>query len=105
MRIAPGRNAEYLKYVQAFLEASKKSGHRRTAGQLRLRLPPGTFVSNTFYESYADLAKGRPPNRVMSPAELDAFNKLNPPGLITVISRDITIYDAEMSVAPPAGTR
>ena len=105
VRIAPGRNAEYLKYVQAFLEAAKKSGHRRTAGQRVFGSLPGTFVSNTFYDSYADLEKGRPPNRVMSPAELDAFNKLNPPGLITVISRDITIYDAAMSIAPPAGTR
>ena len=88
--------------MQAFLEAGKKSGHRRTAGQVVFGPNTGTFVSNTFYENYADLAKGRPPNRTMSPAELEAFNKLNPPGLITVISRDITIYDAEMSVAPPA---
>jgi hypothetical protein len=100
--IAPGRNAEYLKYVQAFLEASKKSGHGRTAGQVVFGPNTGTFISNTYYASYADLAKGRPPNQVMSPAELADFNKLNPPGLITVISRDITIYDAEMSVAPPA---
>lgn len=104
VRIAPGRNADYLKYVQAFLEASKKSGHRRTAGQVVFGGPVGTFVSNTFYDSYADLEKGRPPNRVMSPTELAAFNALNPPGLITVVSRDITIYDAEMSVAPPAAS-
>ena len=102
VRVAPGRNAEYLKYVQAFLEASKKSGHRRTAGQRVFGALAGTFVSNTYYENYADLAKGRPPNRVMSPAELAAFNALNPPGLIEVISRDITIYDAEMSLVPPA---
>lgn len=101
VRIAPGRNAEYLKYVQAFLEAARKSGHRRTAGQIVFGGQAGTFVSNTFYDSYADLEKGRPPNRVMSPAELTAFNALNPPGLITVVSRDITLYDAEMSVVPP----
>jgi hypothetical protein len=53
---------------------------------------------------HADLEKGRPPNRVMSPAELTAFNALNPPGLITVVSRDITIYDAEMSVVAAATT-
>lgn len=100
VRIAPGRNAEYLKYVQAFLEAAKKSGHRRTAGQVVFGGPVGTFVSNTFYDSWADLAKGRPPNRVMSASELQAFNALNPPGLITVVSRDVTIYDAEMSVVP-----
>jgi hypothetical protein len=102
VRIAPGRNAEYLKYVQAFLEASKKSGHGRTAGQVVFGPNAGTFISNTYYENYADLAKGRPPNRVMSPADLAAFNKLNPPGLITVVSRDVTIYDAEMSIVPPA---
>ena len=104
VRIAPGRNAEYLKYVQAFLEASKKSGHRRTAGQVVFGGPVGTFVSNTFYDSWADLEKGRPPNRVMSAAELAAFNALNPPGLITVVSRDITTYDGEMSVVPAATT-
>lgn len=104
VRIAPGRNDEYLKYVQAFLEAAKESGHRRTAGQVVFGGPAGTFVSNTFYDSWADLAKGRPPNRVMSPAELAAFNALNPPGLITVVSRDITIYDAEMSVVAAATT-
>ena len=104
VRIAPGRNAEYLKYVQAFLEASKKSGHRRTAGQVVFGGPVGTFVSNTFYDSYADLEKGRPPNRVMSATELAAFNALNPPGLITVVSRDITTYDAEMSVVAASTT-
>jgi hypothetical protein len=58
------------------------------------------------YASYADLEKGRPPNRVMSAAELTAFNALAPPGLITVVSRDITIYDAEMSmVAPPTSSQ
>ena len=106
VRIAPGRNAEFLKYVQAFLEASKKSGHHRTAGEVIFGGQPGTFVSNTFYASYADLEKGRPPNRVMSPAELTTFNALNPPGLVTVVSRDVTIYDAEMSmVAPAAASR
>lgn len=104
VRIAPGRNAEYLKYVQAFLEAARKSGHQRTAGQVVFGGQPGTFVSNTFYASYADLEKGRPPDRVMSPTELAAFNALNPPGLITVISRDITIYDAEMSMVAPVTT-
>jgi hypothetical protein len=104
VRIAPGRNAEYLKYVQAFLEASKKSGHRRTAGQVVFGPNTGTFISNTFYENYADLEKGRPPNRTMSPSELAAFNALNPPGLITVVSRDITMFDAEMSITPPASS-
>lgn len=101
VRIAPGKNAEYLKYVQAFLEASKKSGHRRTAGQRVFGNLAGTFVSNTFYDSWADLEKGRPPNRVMSAAELEAFNRQAAAAEITVISRDITIYDAEMSMAPP----
>lgn len=104
VRVAPGRNAEYLKYVQAFLEAAKKSGHHRTAGQIVFGGPVGTFVSNTFSANYADLEKGRPPNRVMSPAELTAFNALNPPGLITVVSRDIMIYDAEMSMVAAATT-
>ncbi len=104
VRVAPGRNAEYVKYVQAFLEAAKKSGHHRTSGEVIFGGQPGTFVSNTFYASYADLEKGRPPNRVMSPAELTAFNALNPPGLVTVVSRDITIYDAEMSIAPAAAS-
>ena len=102
VRIAPGHNADYLKYVQAFLEASKKSGHHRTAGQVVFGPNTGTFVSNTYYENYADLAKGRPPNRVMSAAELAEFNKLAQAAEITVISRDITIYDAEMSIAPPS---
>lgn len=102
VRVATGRNAEYLKYVQAFLEAAKKSGHHRTAGEIVFGSLAGAFVSNTYYDSYADLEKGRPPTRVMSPAELAAFNALNPPGLITVLSRDITIYDAEMSIVPPA---
>ena len=105
VRIAPGHNADYLKYVQAFLAASKKTGHRRTAGQVVFGANAGTFVSNTYYESWADLAKGRPPNRAMSPAELAEFNKLAQAADITVISRDITIYDAEMSVTPAAGTR
>lgn len=81
--------------------SSRLPGHRRTAGQRVFGALAGTFVSNTFYENYTDLAKGRPPNRVMSPAELAAFNALAPPGLIEVISRDITTFDAEMSVAPP----
>lgn len=87
--------------MRAFLEAAKKTGHHRTAGQVVFGGPVGAFVSNTYYASYDDLEKGRPPNRVLSPAELAAFNALNAPGLITVLSRDITIYDAEMSVAPP----
>ena len=102
VRIAPGRNAEYLKYVQAFLEASKKTGHHRTAGQVVFGPNAGTFISNTYYENYADLAKGRPPNRVMSAAELADFNKLTQAAQITVVSRDITIFDAEMSFAAPA---
>jgi hypothetical protein len=102
VRIAPGHNPDYLKYVQAFLEASKKTGHRRTAGQVAFGTNAGAFVSNTYYDSYADLAKGRPPNRVMSPSELDAFNQLATAAQITVVSRDITIYDAEMSVVPAA---
>lgn len=102
VRIANGQNAAYLKYVQAFLEASKKTGHRRTAGQVVFGTNAGTFVSNTYYDSYADLAKGRPPNRVMSPTELEAFNQLAAAAQITVISRDITIYDTELSMTPPA---
>jgi hypothetical protein len=102
VRVAPGHNADYLKYAQAFLEAAKKSGHHRTAGQIVFGSLAGTFVSNTYYDSYADLGKGRPPNRVMSPAELEAFGRLTTAAQITVISRDITIYDAEMSVAPPS---
>lgn len=103
LRVAPGRNAEYLKYVQAFLEAAKKSGHRRTAGQVVFgaNAGPGVFVSNTFYENWADLAKGRP-DRVLSDTDRAAFNKLNPAGLLTVISRDVTTFDAEMSFSSPA---
>jgi hypothetical protein len=101
VRIAPGHNGDYLKYVQAFVAAARKSGHRRTAGQVVFGTGAGTFVSNTYYDSYADLAKGRPPQRVMSPAELAEFNKLTQAAMITVVSRDITRYDAEMSVAPP----
>lgn len=104
VRIAPGRNAEYLKYVQAFLEAAKKSGHRRTAGQIVFggNGGPGVFVNNTFYENWADLEKGRPTDRVLSATERAAFNTLNPPGLITVISREVTMFDAEMSFSSPA---
>lgn len=101
MRVAPGRNAEYVKFIQAALEGHKKSGHRRTAGQVVFGANPGLFISNTFYENYADLEKGRPQGRVMSPAEQEALNKLNPPGMFTIVSRDVTIYDAEMSIAPP----
>ena len=90
--------------MQAFLEAAKKSGHHRTAGQIVFGGQPGAFVSNTFYDSWADLAKGRPPQRVMSPPELEAFNRLTTAAEITVISRDITAYDAEMSVAAPAAS-
>lgn len=105
IRVAPGRNAEYMKFVQALLETFKKSGHRRTAGQVVFGGQVGdTFVSNTFYDSWADLAKGRPPTRVLSGADLAAFNALNPPGLFTIISRDVTIYDAEMSVVAAATT-
>ena len=104
VRIAPGHNPDYLKYVQALIEASKKSGHHRTAGQRVFGTLAGTFVSNTFYENWADLAKGRP-NRVLSPAELEAFNKLAQAAEITVVSRDVTIYDAEMSVVAPAAPR
>ncbi len=102
VRVAPGHNAAYLTYVQAFLEAAKKSGHHRTAGQIVFGALAGAYVSNTYYDNYADLAKGRPPNRVMSPAELQAFNALTTAADITVLSRDITMYDAEMSIAPPA---
>ncbi len=101
VRIPPGRGADYLKYTHAFVEAGKKSGHRRTAGQRVFGALAGTFVSNTFYDSYADIAKGRPPARVMSAAELEAFNTLTTAAQIEVISRDITTFDAEMSVTPP----
>ena len=105
VRVAPGHNADYLKYVQAFLEAAKKSGHHRTAGQIVFGGPAGAFVSNTFYDSYADLEKGRPNERVLSPAEQEAFGKLTTAAQITVLSRDITIYDAEMSLVTPTGSR
>lgn len=100
--IAQGRTDEYVKYVQAFLGAAKKTGHRRTAGQIMFGPNAQGFVSNTYYDSWADLAKGRPPARAMSASELAAFNESGQ-GLITVVSRDIVIYDAEMSVVP-AGT-
>ena len=86
------------------LEAGKKSGHRRTAGQRVYGALAGTFMSNTFYENYADIAKGRP-NRVLSPADQAALTKLAQAAQITVISRDITIYDGEMSVVPPVSAR
>jgi hypothetical protein len=100
--IPQGRNDDYLKYVQAFLGAAKKSGHRRTAGQIVFGPNTNAFVSNTYYDNWADLAKGRPPARAMSAPELAAFQKSGQ-GLITVVSRDIMVYDAEMSV-PPATT-
>jgi len=100
--IAPGRGDDYLKYVQAFLGAAKKTGHRRAAGQVVFGQNAGAYVSNTYYDGWADLAKGRPPERAMSASELAAFQK-SAQGLITVVSRDIMIYDAEMSV-PPAST-
>jgi hypothetical protein len=105
VRIAQGRNAEYLKYVQAFLGAAKKTGHRRAAGQIMFGPNATTFVSNTYYDSWADLEKGRPPDRAMSASELAAFNQLNSNGLITVVSRDIMTYDAEASMAAPAAPR
>lgn len=100
--IPQGRDGEYLQYVQAFLGAAKKTGHRRTAGQIAFGPNQNAFVSNTYYESWADLAKGRPPARAMSGPELAAFQKSSQ-GLITVVSRDVMIYDAEMSV-PPSST-
>ncbi len=102
--IPQGRDAEYLKYVQAFLGAAKKTGHRRTAGQVIFGPNANAFVSNTYYDSWADLAKGRPPTRAMSPSELAAFQKSGQ-GLITVVSRDIMVYDAEMSMAAAASSR
>jgi len=105
VQIAQGRNAEYLKYVQAFLAAAKKTGHQRAAGQIVFGPNAGTFVSNTYYASWADLEKGRPPDRSMSASELAAFTQLNSNGLITVVSRDVMTYDAEMSMAPPAASR
>ena len=104
VRIAQGRNADYVKYVQTIIEASKKTGHRRTTGERVFGADAGTFVSNTYYESYADLAKGRPHTRTMSPAAIDALNK-SAQGLITVISRDVMVYDAAMSVAAPPTPR
>jgi hypothetical protein len=101
VRVPADRTGDYLKYVQSLLEAGKKSGHRRTAGARVFGALAGTFVSNTFYENWADIEKGRP-IRVLSPTDLAASNKLAQAAQITVISRDITIYDAEMSVAPPA---
>jgi len=95
--IPQGRNGDYLAYVQAFLGAAKKTGHRRTAGQVMFGPNQNAFVSNTFYDSWADLAKGRPPARAMSASELAAFQKSSQ-GLITVVSRDVMVYDAEMSV-------
>lgn len=101
VRVTPGRDADYVKYIQTLIEASKKTGHRRTAGQVVFGANPGVYTSNTYYDSYADLGKGRPPNRVMNADELAAFNK-SALGLLTVLSRDVMIYDAEMSmVAPP----
>ncbi len=90
-----------MKFIQAFLEIAKKSGHRRIAGQVVFGGQADTFVSNTYYADWADLEKGRP-QRILPPAELAAFNALNTPGLFTVVSRDVTIYDAEMSVVAPA---
>ena len=103
VRIAPGRNADYVKYVQTLIEAGKKSGHRRTTGERVFGSDAGTFVSTTYYENWADLAKGRP-TRVMSPSDLAAF-QTSATGLITVISRDVMTYDAEMSMAAPAPPR
>jgi hypothetical protein len=105
VRIAQGRNAEYLKYVQAFLAAAKKSGHQRAAGQVVFGPEAGTFVSNTYYSGWADLEKGRPPDRVMSASELTAFNQLNSNGLITVVSRDVMTYEGEMSVTATPSSR
>jgi hypothetical protein len=96
--IPAGRLADYVAYVQAFLGAAKKTGHGRAAGVVVFGPNTGAFISNTYYESWADLEKGRPPNRAMSPTELAAFNK-SAAGLITVVSRDIMVFDAEMSVA------
>ncbi len=99
--VAQGRADEYLRYVQAFLGAARKTGHRRTAGQIMFGPNAQGFVSNTYYDSWADLAKGRPPARAMSAPEFAAFQKSGQ-GLMTVVSRDVTIYDPEMSIAPPA---
>jgi hypothetical protein len=105
VRIAQGRNAEYLKYVQAFLGAAKKTGHQRAAGQVVFGPDAGTFISNTYYSGWADLEKGRPPDRSMSPSELTAFNQLNAAGLITVVSREVMVYDGELSVIPATSSR
>jgi len=105
VRIAAGRNAEYLKYVQAFLAAAKKTGHQRTSGQVVFGPDAGAFISNTYYSGWADLEKGRPPDRSMSASELAAFNQLNANGLITVISRDVMTYDGEASVVATTATR
>lgn len=102
--IAQGRTAEYVTYVQSFLAAAKKTGHRRAAGQIVFGPNAGAFASNTYYDSWADLEKGRPPDRGMSASELAAFNK-SATGLITVVSRDIMTYDADMSIAAPAASR
>jgi hypothetical protein len=104
VRIAQGRNADYLKYVQTFLAAAKKTGHQRTAGQVVFGPDAGAFVSNTYYSGWADLEKGRPPDRSMSAAELTAFNQ-SAAGLITVVSRDVIVYDGEMSVVPTTSSR
>lgn len=104
IRVAPGRNADYMTFVRALVETFKKSGHRRTAGQIVYGGQQGTFVSNSYYDNWADLAKGRPPTRVLSGADLAAFNALNPPGLFTVVNSDVTIYDAEMSVVAATAT-
>lgn len=105
VRIAQGREAEYLKYVQAFLAAARKTGHQRAAGQVVFGPDAGAFISNTYYKGWADLEKGRPPERAMSAAELTAFNQLNANGLITVLGRDVMIYDGEMSVVAPVASR
>ena len=60
VRVGPGSNANYLKYVQTLIEAGKKSGHRRTNGQRVFGNLAGAFVSNTYYENWADIEKGRP---------------------------------------------
>jgi hypothetical protein len=105
VRIAQGREAEYLKYVQAFLGAARKTGHQRAAGQVVFGPDAGAFISNTYYGSWADLEKGRPPDRAMSATERTAFNQLNANGLITVLGRDVMVYDAEMSVVAPPASR
>jgi hypothetical protein len=103
VKIAQGREADYVKYVQKLIEASKKTGHRRNASQIVFGTDAPAFHSMTLYDSYADLAKGRPPQRGMTPAELEAFNK-SAQGLITVVSRDVMVYEAEMSIRPATTT-